>query len=466
MADLNVSFIHPIDGRTVRVILDDDMTASEVIEGLVQNNVLALDSQSYYLAKKGGVSIQPDQTFRDAGVIKNDVIVINQRKTPKIDNEILKIRVTDQTRVTILLGSGASAPSGIATVNGLLEQLREDAMRMRRNDLNHLFAWCKHNNITNIEDLLTASYIASFAIKNENVLSLLGYFLLKEQLEGEKPFKLHRKDTDELSLTFIEETFKTLFGILAGRMLDAKPNAAHQAIVDFIKHHENTSIVTTNYDGCMDEAISRAVRNDAKNPKDGKVNNNIHKVKDVIKMHGAINWWCCDSCQNIHKTDFIDLKEAPGNYTVLGACRECRGTTRPLLVPPLSFKFVMFPNLTRIWSSASEAFDKADYLIVVGYSFSGTDTYISKMIQKSMTTNKNQKILIIDTNPNLAKTLRDAYSLDIKNSDETCVLQACASCDEILPRVLQSLLSESKPTMPEKTEGIINIIKKITEILT
>lgn len=458
MADLNVSFIHPIDGRTIPVILDDDITASEAVEVLIQRNVLDADSQNYNLVKQGGASIWPDQTFKDAGIRENDIIRINHRKTPKIDNEIFKIRVNNLTTATILLGSGASAPSGIATVNGLLAQLWKNAKKIGRDDLNPLITWCENNNITNIEDLLTASYFANFAVKKENVLSLFDYFLFarrREQLEGVRPLRLSRKDTDEVSLISFQDTLQILFGLLASTMIAAQPNAAHKAILDFITQHEDTSIVTTNYDGCMDEAIARAIKNDARNP----------KIKDVIKMHGAINWSCCDSCQHIHKTDLLDLKEAYGsdklNFAVIGFCKKCGGLTRPLLVPPLSFKFAMFRELYDIWSLASKAFEKAHYLIVVGYSFSESDTYISKMILHSMTTNPNQKILIIDTNSNLGKVLREKFSVHIDNFDETRVLQACASCDEILPGVLQSLLSESqpeaKPATPKKAESIINI---------
>ena len=38
-------------------------------------------------------------------------------------------------------------------------------------------------------------------------------------------------------------------------MIPAQPNAGHDAIVNFVAKHKNTAIVTTNYDGCIDEAF-------------------------------------------------------------------------------------------------------------------------------------------------------------------------------------------------------------------
>ncbi len=452
MADLNVNFIHPIDGRTLPVTLDDGINASEAVKELIQNSFLAVDPQGYNLVTYGGAPIQPNQTFREVGIRDNDFIRINHREIPKIENEIFKIRVNNQTKVTILLGSGASAPSGIPTVNRLLPELWKSAKKIDRDELNRLIAWCKDRKITNIEDLLTAAYIANFVVKNENVSSLLDYFLFtrkREHSEGMRYFGQFRRDMDESSIKSLQDTLLILFGLLPSTMISASPNSAHSAIVNFIKHHKNTSIITTNYDGCMDEAILREAKLHKKIiPQDNKANNNLHVAK-VIKMHGAINWSCCDSCQDVHETDLLELKEAYGSdkfsYAVIGLCKNCGGQRRPLLVPPLAFKFVMFPNLIDIWNSARSALEKAHYLIVVGYSFSEADTYISKIISRSMSMNKHQKILIIDTNPNLAPTLREKFSIHIDNFDQARVLEACASCDKILPKILQSLLNESQP---------------------
>lgn len=76
MADLNVSFMHPTDGRTVSVTLDEGITVQEALNELIQNHFIASNPQGYNLAKKGGAQLQGHQSFRDAGIRDNDIIRI------------------------------------------------------------------------------------------------------------------------------------------------------------------------------------------------------------------------------------------------------------------------------------------------------------------------------------------------------------------------------------------------------
>ncbi len=68
MADVNVNFVHPTDGRIITVTLDDSMTAQEAVAELIAANFITPNSQGYGLALKAGNMFDPGQTFRDAGV--------------------------------------------------------------------------------------------------------------------------------------------------------------------------------------------------------------------------------------------------------------------------------------------------------------------------------------------------------------------------------------------------------------
>lgn len=76
MADLNVSFMHPTDGRTVSVTLDDGISAQEAIKELIESSFIPANPQGYNLAKKAGAQLQANQTFRDAGIKDNDIVRI------------------------------------------------------------------------------------------------------------------------------------------------------------------------------------------------------------------------------------------------------------------------------------------------------------------------------------------------------------------------------------------------------
>jgi len=385
-----------------------------------------------------------------AGIIREIEDIMQSIKV--IDEDVWKIKINDDIKVTFLLGAGASAPSGIPTVDKLLSELWKRARKIGREDLDRLAKWCSERGITNIEDLLTAAYISNFAARSPNITSLLDYFIFSggQELSEEEKYIMRRSKTPRSaeinvsSISFLQDTLQTLFGLLTSTMISASPNPTHGAIVDFMKQHKNTSIITTNYDGCMDEAL---LRNEIpiKGTITGENENNPDAIQ-LIKMHGSINWAYCDSCQDVREFDLLELKEAYEkdrfSYPVMGICKNCGGLRRPLLVPPLSFKFLMFPNLIDIWNSASQSIQDADYLIIVGYSFSEADTYITKIISRSMSMNENQKMIMVNTNPNLVPTLRDRFSAHIDGFDEKRILKACESSEKILPDILKSMLGQ------------------------
>jgi len=385
-----------------------------------------------------------------------------------VDKEIWKIEVDDDTKITFLLGAGSSAPSGIPTVDKLLSELWKRARKIGREDLDRLANWCNDRGITNIEDLLTAAYISNFAARNSNVTELLNYFIFSGGRESpeEEEYIIRRTRTlrstkiDVSSISFLQDTLQTLFGLLTSTMISASPNSTHQAIVDFIKEHKNVSIITTNYDGCMDEALLKE-----KIPFRGTISGekeNTPNAVQLIKMHGSINWAYCDSCQDVQEFDLLELKgiyeEDRLSYPVIGICKKCGGLRRPLLVPPLSFKFLMFPNLIDIWNSARQSIEEADYLIIVGYSFSEADTYITKIISRSMSMKDSQKMIIVNTNPNLVPILRERFSAHIDGFNEKRILKACDTCEEVLPDILNSMLGKKSPK--KKTRTIHKNLKK------
>lgn len=378
-----------------------------------------------------------------------------------VDPKIGENPLAENDRVCLLLGAGASAPSpsSIPTVMQLLPELWRRARKIGRDDIDKLAAWCEDHDIQNIEDLLTAAYLADFAAKNSSVSGLLDYFLFRsggaEEMERRR-LRGGVPRVDAASIALLQDTLQVLFGLLTGTMIPAAPNKGHEAIVRFVKSHKKTSIVTTNYDGCIDEALIKA-----KVPLNFYVDEaeaTQNTAKDLVKIHGSINWSYCESCHEVRDFDLIALKDAyesdTATFAVIGICKNCGGQRRPLLIPPLGFKFIMFPSLIRLWNRARECIEQADHLIVVGYSFSDADTYINKIIERSMTLNEKQRIVVCDPNPRLVSTLRKRYSARVEGFHADRILPAVGSADEILPQVLESLVSP-KPA-PSDDDGKSN----------
>jgi len=377
---------------------------------------------------------------------------------PEYDETILNMIIKGKN-VLFLLGAGASAPSNIPTVDKLLPDLWKRAGKIGRNDLDNLSKWCTDRKIYNIEDLLTAAYVANFASQNASLVSLLKYFLFPGEHNetigsGSDLGKTHDIITraDISSIYLIQDTLQTLFGLLASTMITANPNKAHKAIVSLAKIHHDMTIITTNYDGCMDEAL---LKNKMKlcstiSPGDIKDESTVR----LIKIHGSINWAYCESCHIVKEHDLLEMKKFYEkdrfSYPVIGVCANCGGLRRPLLVPPLSFKFLQFPTLIDIWNSARCKIEDADIMVVVGYSFSEADTYITKIISRSMSINEKQKMIVVNTDVKLAQKLREKYVARIDEFDGSRILSITESADKALPKIVNKWILNYNKKHEEK----------------
>ena len=358
--------------------------------------------------------------------------------------------------LAFLLGAGASKPkpSGIPTVKELLPDLLERARRLDRADLQRLADFCENSRIDNIEDLLTAATLSGFCGRNPSILSLVGFLIYGRESDSEAIYLGHKGPSRDLSsVAFLQDTLQVLFGLLSSRMLPAEPNAGHNAIAEYVLNKPNSSIITTNYDCCVDLALSSknakfSYHIDFANSKPIEGSGESDKTP-LIKLHGSLNWYYCETCQQVH---LIDMKKTQNEYlndeicySVIAVCRECGGQRRGLLVPPLAMKFDMSPPLTPLIEKAQEFFNRADSIVVVGFSFADADMYISRMLTKSMQNNKNMNIIVFDPDTNVAEKLRRQLSLRISNFDKKRVISVRGDCSETLPEFLNGTLKHMAP---------------------
>lgn len=368
------------------------------------------------------------------------------------------------SNVCILLGAGASAsaPSSIPTVAQLLPELWRRARKLGRDDIDKLAAWCDHRNISNIEDLLTAAYLANFAAKNSAVSGLLDYFLFRQQGRDDAAMRRRFRNAsptshvDASSVALFQETLQGLFGLLTSTMIPAPPNSGHEEIATFAQSHSTTSVITTNYDGCLDEALLRSGASIRTHVMDAPASNR-NEGMDLIKIHGSINWSYCESCHEVKEFDLLDLKDGFLNdtisYAVVGICKNCGGQRRPLLIPPIGLKFIMFPNLIRLWNLARERIEKADILLVVGFSFSEADSYINKIIERSMSINDSQTMIVCDPNPALVRSLRDRYAARIQGFRPDRIIEAVGESASLLPDIFSELRKNQGSSQPSGADS-------------
>jgi NAD-dependent SIR2 family protein deacetylase len=358
--------------------------------------------------------------------------------------------------LAFLLGAGASKPmpSGIPTVAELLPDLLERGRRLDREDVNRLADFCESSRITNIEDLLTAAQLAEYCGRNPTVLRLIEFLLYRE---GEEPRTRKfgpRSRVDIGSVAFLQDTLQVLFGLLSSRMLPAKPNPVHTAIAHYLQSRADSTVITTNYDCCIDLALGRDgkdfdYRMTFANSKNGGGDN----LSNLIKLHGSLNWFYCDSCQKVNLIDISkaikDFEADSSPYPVIGVCKGCGGQRRGLLVPPLAMKFDLAPALNPLLELANERLTKASVLVVVGFSFAEADQYISRMVSKWMQGNDQNRLVIFDPNHGVAEKMRKQCSVRIPNFDRNRVTWIGGDSAESVPKFLNREFVKARPPRPK-----------------
>lgn len=193
-----------------------------------------------------------------SGLSSNEII-----KMHKIFGELLcddEISTVDPQKMHLafLLGAGASkpTPSDIPTVKELLPDLLMRARRLDRADFQRLADFCDNSRIDNIEDLLTAAQLSGFCGRNPSVLNLVGFLIYGREADSESYYGSRRRSSGDLSaVAFLQDTLQVLFGLLSSKMLPAKPNPGHIAIAKYVHDRPESSIITTNYDCCVDLAL-------------------------------------------------------------------------------------------------------------------------------------------------------------------------------------------------------------------
>ncbi len=166
------------------------------------------------------------------------------------------------------------------------------------------------------------------------------------------------------------------------------------------------SILTLNYDTCLDSALHRA----GWNPKTGykltgghqkctwlrKTVPNPNGLKNVVllKLHGSLNWWVRSA--NSRLADVFSKKPTvvtpPRGNAKAGHLRQ--------IVPPIHGKFFSHGHWQHLWKAAHDALCEADRLVVVGCSIVDTDFHFQAFLRsvavRRKSSNLFREVVLVD----------------------------------------------------------------------
>ncbi|MDG6228702.1 MAG: SIR2 family protein [Candidatus Thermoplasmatota archaeon] len=268
--------------------------------------------------------------------------------------------------------------------------------------------------------------------KIEDVSSLIDYVIQrKESLSKNYLFEdvlEIKKDMIFLISTVIKKTIEesTNPDIL-------KPSRIFiEKLHELYKRNIDVSIISTNYDIIMDNALLEIIQssnyqirlrknifwNPKKKLEQVKVHSNEHWTYQggnathegtlnegkipFLKLHGSLNWFYCPKCDELDIT--IGRKganELAGDHDkFICVNRFCTSNYQPLIVTPTMLKLYDNSFLQQLWVEAERTLSKSDEIIFIGYSLDPADHHIRSLLTKALINNSNNpRIVAIDKKP-------------------------------------------------------------------
>lgn len=344
-----------------------------------------------------------------------------------VDDVLEYLRTNSQLKAewTVFVGAGGSKPdpTGLPLVSELLPTLWQKATEINARHLLDLQKRCANLGIENIEDLLTAIDITRSAADKPLVRRLVQDLLLGPsdpmRRDSDLGFGVARRPRrrpadeglqDSGLVDHLQESMQTLFSLLVGMMRMAKPNGFHDALSRRASGPAPLSVVTTNYDVCVERALGTYLY--------GGIEDLRPDTAAVLKLHGSLNWFACSSCDELvaARLDDIEALTRARLFPVVSQCPECDALAPHLIVPPVGNKIAEHPVLLEVRQQAENAMTRCPVVAFVGYSFNEADEYVLRMVSRAVAASKT-KILIFDIQRDSESRLKAFLTAHARNYD-------------------------------------------------
>ncbi len=128
----------------------------------------------------------------------------------------------------------------------------------------------------------------------------------------------------------------------------------------------------------------------------------------IIKLHGSVNWfdvgtsWVCS--RHFTPSDMLNSVTTP-TITYAQVVAQLRGLdtskpemqVRPAIIPPMLGKVSTQSVIAAQWRAAIDALRSARCVVVVGYSFPETDTFMTRLLAEGMHRNDDiERLVVVD----------------------------------------------------------------------
>jgi len=157
------------------------------------------------------------------------------------------------------------------------------------------------------------------------------------------------------------------------------------------------SIISTNYDVLIEQALTQAGMEADYALPDHKPSTKAKVVVKLLKLHGSANWSICTRCLNVKV-------HPPGTQITTveaGPCENnCGAKVEPFIVPPTWSKGERRAALESVWKAAFDELLEARRWVFIGSSLPETDKFLRYLFGLALQHNPElDRIFIIDPNP-------------------------------------------------------------------
>ncbi len=329
----------------------------------------------------------------------------------------------------MFLGAGISIPSGIPGLKDIPSKLVEKARRY---------------NIREVIDYVSSVPDLEKAFTLLQVLEVLDKFNLFDLVKLKKIKSLkHYKFVHDTLRRFLDQWLDELFRV--------EPNDIHNSIAEFIYSlfknniQIDISIVTTNYDCCLEKAL--LYRNIDINTYITERSNCKSCIK-LIKIHGSINWYYCPHCLNVQEYDIRKIYDyiCREHISILPRCKNDDYLMEKLVVLPYYFKPFQVPKIIDIWHKGKDVIANSNLILIVGYSFPDTDDYLRQIFKQSFMSN-NTFVIVINPSETVRAEMEkfsEMIGLDFKNRYIYLQYSAEKIISDVLNIIFNYLLKKRK----------------------
>lgn len=304
---------------------------------------------------------------------------MNKDRNEKLEKLTNSIQTHLNNNPALLIGSGASIPYGLPSMESLANEIKSKLQDKYHNDDQWKTFICKLDETNNLEITLDK---VDLKVEIQEDIS----WIVSELIE--------RKDNEALTNFISEKCYPPLTYIIR----------------KFVQRTGPTNIVTTNYDRLIEYAIDFA---------DGKINtgfsgnyiqkftqfsnNSIRRAVNLYKVHGSIDWFRHKENHNILSLQFFDKSKLSDKYT-------------PLIVTPGSGKYkeTHVDPFRTVMSKADEALRNSASYLCIGYGFN--DEHIQPIV---IDENRNNKKPIVIVAKDVTPKIRELF---LNKKAENCLI--------------------------------------------